>query len=92
MKSIIGVFAFVVFTSPSFAYMENVNKIDLKEKKALKTMTVDKASLVMFEQYMSKKKKYNGKDSYAMNFICKKVNKDTKCNLVEYEILKKETR
>jgi len=81
-----------LLSSQTFAYMENVNKIDLKEKKALKAMTVDKASLVMFEQYMSKKKKYNGKDSYAMNFICKKVNKDTKCNLVEYEILKKETR
>ncbi len=92
MKFSLLVLAVISFMNPAFAYMESVNKIDPKERKALKTMTVDKASLIMFEQYMKKKKKYDGKDSYSMNFVCNKKNNNTTCRMVEYEILKKETR
>jgi hypothetical protein len=95
MRNIFWIALYILLSSPStFSYVEKYDKTSKEDQKTLKQVKLQKGSLVVMEQFLTKKHKYNNSDSYELRLICDKTKpkKTANCKVIEYKILAKQTR
>lgn len=78
----------------SYGFVKKLDEIPKEDKEMLEQVKIEKGGLVMLEQYLEKKEKYNHKDAYTLKFLCPKTSKGklADCRIIKYEVLDKTLR
>lgn len=89
-----GLMLLLTMNKEAFGFTKKLDEIPAEDKKILDQVKIEKGGLIMFEQFLEKKEKYNHKDAYRVEFLCPKTSKSkiSDCKIIKYEVLEKRLR